>query len=195
MPKKSIRASILAQRRQLAPDSCAGLSHAAQNRLLAIPAFAEAAALALYSPVNNEVLTGELFHAARSLGKQVVFPRICGQRLEFVEVTQLAELQPGALRIREPRGTTIVPVTALDLLVVPGVAFDQKGGRLGYGKGFYDRTLHAVAPRPCLIGLCFEFQLVSALPVETHDVGVDMLVTEARTLHFYASPEPSPARV
>jgi 5-formyltetrahydrofolate cyclo-ligase len=181
---------MLAQRRCLASGSCDGLSHAAQVRLLETPEFAEAATLGLYSSVFNEVSTEELFHAARRLGKRVVYPRVCGELLEFVEVIRQSELKPGSFGILEPSGAEVVPTAALDLLLVPGVAFDQKGYRLGYGKGFYDRSLHKVDRRPGLVGLCFDFQLVAELPVETHDIGMDMLVTEARTLRFFSSPEP-----
>ncbi|WP_432823438.1 5-formyltetrahydrofolate cyclo-ligase [Trichloromonas sp.] len=192
MPKKSIRATMLAQRRHLASVTCASLSHAAQLRLLETPEFLQAAVLALYSPVYNEVFTEELFHAALRHGKRVAYPRVCGEVLEFVEVTRLAELKSGVFGVLEPSGSSVLSACDLDLMLVPGVAFDQAGFRLGYGKGFYDRFLHAADRCPCLVGFCFEFQLVDDLPVESHDIGMNMLVTDARTLRFFATPEDRP---
>ncbi|MEJ2201154.1 MAG: 5-formyltetrahydrofolate cyclo-ligase, partial [Desulfuromonadaceae bacterium] len=187
MPKKSIRASMLEQRRQLATAVYAELSRKVQDRLLETPEFAAAEILALYSPVANEVATDELFHRARRQGKRVAYPRVRGELLEFVEVGQLAELTPGFRGILEPSGSMLVPLAGLDLLLVPGVVFDQRGHRLGYGKGFYDRTLHLSGRCAKLIGLSFEFQLVTELPVEFHDIGMDMLVTETRALQFFVS--------
>lgn len=192
MPKKSIRATMLAQRRHLATVTCAALSHAAQVRLLETSEFSSASALALYSPVFNEVFTEELFHLSRSLGKRVAYPRVCGEHLEFVEVASLTELKPGAFGVLEPSGSSVLSAGSLDLMLVPGVAFDQAGFRLGYGKGFYDRFLHAADRCPCLVGFCFEFQVVADLPVESHDIGMNMLVTDERTLRFFATPEHCP---
>ncbi len=192
MPKKSIRSTMLAHRRHLAAVTCAASSHAAQARLIETPEFSRATVLALYSPVFNEVFTEELFHAARRLGKRVAYPRVCGEALEFVEVSCREELKPGAFGVLEPSGSLVLPATSLDLMLVPGVAFDQAGFRLGYGKGFYDRFLHAADHCPCLVGFCYEFQLVADLPVESHDVGMSMLVTEARTLRFFVTPEHHP---
>ncbi len=192
MPKKSIRSTMLVQRRQLASADCVAMSHAAQMRLLATPEFSRAATLALYSPIQNEVFTDELFHAARRLAKRVAYPRIRRDSLEFVEVGALAELQPGRFGIPEPAGDTLLAAADLDFMLVPGVAFDRGGFRLGYGKGYYDRFLHAVDRRPCLAGFCFDFQLVADLPMEAHDVGMNLVVTDVRTLHFFASSDHGP---
>jgi 5-formyltetrahydrofolate cyclo-ligase len=189
MPKKSIRTAMLAQRRHLAAVTCAAMSHAAQVRLLETPEFSRAKALALYSPILNEVFTEELFQAARRLGKRVAYPRVCGDSLEFVEVTRLEELRPGVLGVLEPAGSLVLPAGALDLMLVPGVSFDQAGFRLGYGKGYYDRFLHAADRCPCLVGFCFDFQLIADLPMESHDVGMNMVVTESRTWRFFTNPD------
>ncbi|OHB31487.1 MAG: 5-formyltetrahydrofolate cyclo-ligase [Desulfuromonadaceae bacterium GWC2_58_13] len=192
MPKKSIRSAMLAQRRHLAAVTCAALSHAAQVRLLETPEFSRAAILALYSPILNEVFTEELFHAARRIGKRVVYPRVYDESLEFVEVTGLEELKPGVFGVLEPSGTSVLPASVLDLILVPGISFDQAGFRLGYGKGYYDRFLHTADRCPCLVGFCFDFQLVADLPMEAHDIGMNMLVTESRTLRFFTTPELCP---
>jgi 5-formyltetrahydrofolate cyclo-ligase len=184
MPKRSIRDELLARRRHLAVETCLGRSLAAQQALLLTPEFAAATVVALYSPVRNEVFTEEIFAEARRSGKTVTYPRVRGNLLEFVEVRERQELEPGAYGILEPGGVQVVPLSSLELIVVPGVAFDLIGHRLGYGKGYYDRFLHQ--RRGQLVGLCFDFQLVERLPAEAHDVRMNMVVTEERTLRFAA---------
>lgn len=184
MPKRSIRDELLARRRHLAVETCLGRSLAAQQSLLLAPEFVAATVVALYSPVRNEVFTEEIFTEARRCGKIVAYPRVRGALLEFVEVKERQELETGAYGILEPCGVHVVPLAALELIVVPGVAFDLAGHRLGYGKGYYDRLLHEC--RGLLVGLCFDFQLVEKLPAEAHDVRMNMVVTDERTLHFAA---------
>lgn len=184
MPKQSIREEMLARRKGLASTTCLGLSLRIQERVLTLPEFVAAGCLALYSPLLNEVFTEKIFEVSRRLGKKVAYPRVCDSTLEFIEVSDRGELQPGAYGILEPKGFRVMPLDSLDLLIVPGVAFDLSGHRLGYGKGFYDRVLHRRAGHALLVGLCFEQQLIDALPAETHDVRMDRVITEERTLGF-----------
>lgn len=184
MPKKPIRAALLAQRKHLSLDTCLHQSLMVQERFLQLPEFADARSLALYSPILNEVFTEEIFDQARRLDKRVVYPRVQGAAMEFFPVHGREDLRAGNFGILEPLGDRGVPVAELDLLLVPGVAFDQTGHRLGYGKGYYDRLLQQRSAGCRLVGLCFEFQLVSTLPAEPHDVRMDLLVTEQRTLRL-----------
>lgn len=179
MPKKTIREQILARRKYLSAEACLRDSLRAQDRLLATAEFAAAAAIALYSPISNELFTEEICHEALRQGKRVAYPRVAGDGLNFVEVGDLTELVPGAFGILEPSGSRVLPLSRLDMIVVPGVAFDLLGGRLGYGKGFYDRILHQ-QDAGWLVGLCFELQLADRLPTETHDVLMDLVVTDRR---------------
>jgi 5-formyltetrahydrofolate cyclo-ligase len=172
---------MLIRRRHLAAATCLGRSLAAQRQLLALPEFEAASTLALYCPTRNEVFTEEIFACARRDGKRVVYPRVREAHLEFVVAADPQALLPGAFGILEPAGDDLVPISGLDLIVVPGVAFDREGHRLGYGKGFYDRALRHAAGA-VLVGLCFDFQLVDALPAEAHDVRMDMVVTDERML-------------
>jgi 5-formyltetrahydrofolate cyclo-ligase len=184
MPKKPIRAALLAQRKHLSLDTCLHQSLLAQGQFLRLPEFAAATTLALYSPILNEVYTEEIFRQACARGKQVVYPRVEGASLEFFAVSGRDDLQVGNFGILEPKGTQPVPVARIDLLLVPGVAFDLGGHRLGYGKGYYDRLLSGRAKGAKLVGFCFEFQLLSSLPAELHDVRMDLLVTDQRTLRL-----------
>ncbi len=186
MPKRSLREEMLLRRRHLAAATCLGRSLAAQRQLLALPEFEAASTLALYCPIRNEVFTEEIFACASRRGKRVAYPRVREAQMEFVAVADPSALVPGAFGILEPTGEDLLPVAALDLIVVPGVAFDRGGHRLGYGKGFYDRALRN-ASGAVLVGFCFDFQLVDALPAEAHDVRMDMVVTDERTLLAGAS--------
>ncbi len=178
MPKRSIRADLLARRKHLAAETCLSHSLQIQQFLLQTAEFQAATAIALYSPVLNEVFTEQLFRAACDADKLVAYPRVCGADLEFVRVAGPGDLSPGSFGVLEPTGNQLVSPGALDMAVVPGVGFDLQGGRLGYGKGFYDRGLHSSQRPKCLVGLCFELQLLEKLPAENHDVHMDIIITE-----------------
>lgn len=178
MPKQVFRDELLAQRMQLTIEQRHDLSRDAQRNLVLSSVFSEATCIALYSPVRGEVETESLFAAARESQKRVCYPRVKGERMQFVEVDDLAALSRGTFGLLEPHGTSIVSPAGLDLMVVPGLAFDRTGHRLGYGKGFYDRELHSVGFSGVLVGFCFNFQLLDRLPAEPHDVPVDCLVTD-----------------
>lgn len=184
MPKKPIRVDMLARRKHLAAEICLSHSLRIQERFLAMAVYRDAGTLALYSPILNEVFTEEIFHCARREGKKLAFPRVQGEDLVFVEVASRRELMPGSFGVLEPGGQDLVPASELDVLLVPGVAFDLCGHRLGYGKGFYDRALGRQGRPRQVIGLCYELQLVQRLPAEEHDVCLDLLVTEERCYAF-----------
>ncbi len=186
MPKRSIRAQFLAERKAHPMETCIGLSVEIQNRFLLSDMFRAADCLALYSAIHNEVSTDTVFMRALELGKTLAYPRIKDDVLEFVEVLNQADLVPGAFGVLEPQGHKLVLVEKLDLIVVPGVAFDQCGHRLGYGRGSYDRTL-AVCRADCSkVGFAYNFQLVETLPTVEHDKTLSALMTESRTLNFIA---------
>lgn len=178
MPKRSIRADLLARRKHLAAETCLSHSLRIQRCLVQTVEFQSASAIALYSPVLNEVFTEELFRAACSSGKLIVYPRVRGADLEFVRVANADDLVPGNFGVLEPTGSQLMSPADLDMVVVPGVGFDRQGGRLGYGKGFYDRAVQSSRRPGCLVGLCFELQLVEQLPAESHDVNMNMIITE-----------------
>ena len=186
MRKTSIRKDMLSRRRHLAAETSMTWSLQAQERFLALPDFAAVRCIALYSPILNEVFTEKIFLEARRRGKQVVYPRVRKDALEFVAVADHRDLEPAAFGVLEPRSSGEAAPARIDLLAVPGVAFDHFGHRLGYGKGFYDRALRALSPRALFVGLAFEMQLVEALPAEGHDVRLDLLVTEEQVLDFRA---------
>lgn len=184
MPKRSIREQLLSERKRIAPEVCRELSQGIQSRLVATKQFEHARSIALYSPILNEVETSEVAVVALRQGKRLLYPKVAGTYMDFVSVDDLAELRPGCFGVLEPEGGAVVPLLDIDLLVVPGVAFDLAGHRLGYGKGYYDRILDDGPDLLETIGLAYDFQVVACLPVEGHDRPLAQLITERRHLHF-----------
>ena len=184
MPKRPIREQLLAQRRHCSAEDCLRLSLLVQARFLDSAAYRQAGSLGLYSPFLNEVQTELVARRCLADGKRLSYPRVKGMTLEFVEVSGLTDLAPGTYGIPEPTGERRVPYPELELLVVPGVAFDLSGYRLGYGKGYYDRALASCLPVLERVGFAYEFQLVEQLPAAAHDCRLTHLVTEQRMLCF-----------
>jgi 5-formyltetrahydrofolate cyclo-ligase len=185
MPKRSLRQRLLSERRHCSVESCLLWSRQVQERFLAGDSYRQARCLGLYSPLQNEVQTEGVARQAWRDGKLLVYPRVCADALEFCPITRWADLTVGAFGILEPVSEP-VPLAAIDLLVLPGVAFDLLGHRLGFGKGYYDRTLADCPVDLARVGFAYEFQVVAQLPVDDHDCRVTGLVTERRTLCFPA---------
>ena len=179
----------MAERIALPPEAVKSRSLQAQNALLNSVEFAAAHTVALYSPIRNEAETYELFRVALALGKKVLFPAMDGQSLSFRVVGSSADLERGGFGILEPKETcqTVDPAEAA-LIVVPGVAFDIRGRRIGYGKGFYDKALHRLEGCGSLIGICYQFQLLEEIVAEPHDVLMDKIVTEQRWVSCHVPP-------
>lgn len=184
MPKQSLRTAMLERRRRISTANRAAWGQAAQFRLLSTPEYVAANVLALYSPVRDEIPTDTIFHAAREAGKRLAYPRVAATGLEFVEVSDLDGMRPGRFGVLEPVGVSLLPLATIDLMVIPGVAYDLEGFRLGYGKGCYDRFLHGSDVKPLRAGFCYELQLTASLPVENHDIAMHLLITESRILRF-----------
>ncbi|OGU16230.1 MAG: 5-formyltetrahydrofolate cyclo-ligase [Geobacteraceae bacterium GWC2_53_11] len=182
MPKRSLRSQLLAQRRALSHDAWSASSRAAQLNLLSLDEYARAECIALYAPAHNETDTSLILAAAFKSGKRVLYPAVCGHHMVFRPVERVESLREGAFGILEPCPTGVDhQADEPDLIVVPGVAFDLAGHRLGYGKGFYDRFLHHPGRTAHLIGLCHDFQLTGVpLPADPHDIPMEMIVTDAR---------------
>ena len=157
------------------------------ERTQALAAFARARVVLGYASFGSELDTRQLLHAVLASGRTLVLPRIDrpARRLILHEVRDLeTELRPGRWKIPEPDPDhcQIVGPAQIDFVLVPGVAFDPEGGRVGYGAGYYDRLLAAwPEPLPPLVAAAFELQVVPAVPVLDTDHRVDLVVTESRT--------------
>ena len=178
--KVELRTRMLALRRALPAGERGARSLAAQQHLLDHALFREARALGLYRPLPSEVATNRLIERAQVEGKRVFLPAIApgGDVLEWIELTAGTAFARHALGFEAPEEGARAHLRDLDLVVVPGVAFDPSGHRLGLGKGFYDRALAQRGPALRTVGLAFALQVVDAVPAETHDIPVDWLCTE-----------------
>jgi len=170
-----LRRELLARRKQLAPDARVAAGEAVAHHVLQLPQVARAARIALYAALSDELPTRPLFEALASLRCERLLPRVEGSRLVFVPISAWDELVPGAFRVPEPPGTP-VRLRPGDVAVVPGVAFDRAGNRLGRGSGHYDRTF--AGSGPLLVGIGFQLQLVASVPHDSRDRPMDVIVTE-----------------
>lgn len=183
--KKSIREKAHAARNAL-PDKDER-SIAICERLVGLPEYQSAGTVLYYVDVRSEVRTRDYLRTALGHHKRIVIPYCVADALELFLLTSMDQLAVGMYRILEPRtelrslGASKVRVEELDLIVVPGVAFDREGGRLGHGKGYYDKLLEHARPDTPLIALAFECQLFPHIPMQSHDVYMDRVVTETAT--------------
>ena len=183
MPKRSLRQLMLARRRALLVTAGRSASQLVQQALIGTGAFAEARVLVLYAPIQNEVDTSQVLYAALASDKVVLFPAVCSGGLEFRRISSPDTMRQGPFGIPEPDAACPVhsPGDA-DIIVVPGVAFDISGRRIGYGKGYYDKALHRLEGMGKLVGFCYDFQLVEEIEGEAHDVMMDLIITERRVV-------------
>jgi 5-formyltetrahydrofolate cyclo-ligase len=182
--KRALRERLIAVRSGLPLAAREAASRAIAARVAALPAWRRARTVALHAPLGAEVDTAELVRLAEGAGKRIAWPRIAspGPALEFA-CCAAGELVPGPARALEPpRSSPAIPLDAIDLFVVPGVAFDARGGRLGRGRGHYDATLALLRPGAVRVGLAFDEQVVDRVPTEPHDVPLDAVVTGSRVL-------------
>lgn len=180
--KAEIRARARERRRDLAEKD--RRSDAICNRFRDLPAFADAETVFVYMHIRSEVRTAGLVKWLLQGQKRIVIPYCEEDDLLLFSLSDLSQLSPGALGILEPHqnlrslAETRVEPQQLDLLAVPGVAFDRSGGRVGQGRGYFDRLLPRVRPDAFSAGLAFECQLFDRVPMDDHDVPLDAVVTE-----------------
>ena len=147
------------------------------NRVLALASWQEAGTLLLYYPLADEVDVRPLIKDAYKNGKKVLLPVVKGDELELHLYEGESSLREGAFGIMEPTGPLFAPENygEIELAIIPGMAFDTAGHRLGRGKGYYDRLLPQLKTAR-LTGICFTFQLLDEVPAEVHDIPVHEVV-------------------
>jgi 5-formyltetrahydrofolate cyclo-ligase len=182
--KRRVRADVLERRDRLHPGARESASAAVVARFRRLAAVRRAETLFCFVSFRSEVDTTALLAWALHRSLTTAVPLVLApQQLCAVRISSLDDLVPGAWGIPEPRGgLPKVDPLRIDVAVVPGVAFDHVGGRVGYGGGYYDAFLPQLRPDAVRIALAFEAQLVDRVPTEDHDLGVDAVVTERRLL-------------
>lgn len=193
--KTEIRKITLKKRELQSPGEVAEKSAAILKRLFSLEQFGEAGVVMAYMSFRNEVSTDELIRHCLSSGKRVVVPRVeksvpdaSGGVVRSLGVYEIKEagkdMVTGAMGIAEPDVSALRRVNPLeiDLVVVPGVAFDIKKNRIGYGGGYYDRFLPALRPDCLKAAAAFELQVYDSVPAAAYDYPVDIIVTEDRII-------------
>ena len=175
--KAALRAAALAARRQLRTGERAAASAAVVERLMRLPELEGPGVVLLHAALAEEVDIGGLVGPLRERGARTLFPRVRGDELDLVAAADLRTLELGYRGILEPVGPAVAAAD-VEVVVLPGVAFDPHGGRLGQGGGHYDRLLPTLRPHAIRIGVCFACQVVPSVPREAHDEAVDLVVTE-----------------
>ncbi|MBU6175481.1 MAG: 5-formyltetrahydrofolate cyclo-ligase, partial [Planctomycetes bacterium] len=160
------------------------ISESIVQRFMELPDYAKAETVMFYVDVRDEVRTRQALPQALASGKRIVVPYCLDGELELFWLESMDELELGMYRILEPKAelrnvaAKKLQPTDLDLIMVPGVAFDRNGGRTGHGKGYYDKLLqHAKRTTP-LVALAFECQMFDEIPAESHDIYMDKVITE-----------------
>ncbi len=179
--KREIRNKALEKRSDLSQELRENYSRRITEQVLAHPMFQSADCIFVYVSFREEVDTSMLLNAAWKTGKTVAVPRVLDKHsMEFYRISSREDLVHGYQGISEPKNgmkKAEIPCKKQAVMLLPGAAFDRKGNRIGYGKGFYDRYLQE---NPCFykIGLAFSVQCTEEIPAEKTDVCVDMVITE-----------------
>jgi 5-formyltetrahydrofolate cyclo-ligase len=180
--KVALRQRIHATLKNMMPERRAAASVQACLLLEKQPLWQNAQSILFFAPLPGEIDIWRLLQDSLAAGKTVALPRFDSAAQKYVACqiqNAAADIRVGQFGIREPAGHCAVsPINRLDLILVPGVAFDLHGRRLGRGKGFYDRLLADMRGTTC--GVAFDEQIVPEIPVEPHDVHLDYLLTPTR---------------
>ena len=175
MDKKVLRSKIREQKRAMTSEQIEAASRELTEQFLALEAYRQAKTLYGYLPYNQEVRTAPILAQALADGKRVAVPKIYGEEMRFIYLDDLNQVEKGYAGIPEPIADEPVADDPTALVLMPGLAFDKEGHRIGYGGGFYDKFLNAEPGHPT-IALCYAFQMVEELPTEEFDVPVDCVL-------------------
>lgn len=176
MDKKSLRTQISARKKELTPLQMEAASQSLAEQLFAHPLYQAASAVYGYLSFNQEVRTAPILRRAQRDGKRVAVPKITNGIMRFYWLDDLDAVAPGFYGICEPGPDAEEAEADEALVLMPGLAFDRHGYRVGYGGGYYDRYLSRHPEHPTL-ALCYDFQIVDEVPVDEHDIPVGILLT------------------
>jgi len=182
--KDELRKIVKEKRNRLQKIDVLTKSSQIKKRVFDLKEFKQAKTVLFYVSYDNEVYTHDMIKESMLMGKRVVVPKsdTNNNTLLLSKLTKWDDLELGAYTILEPKKEVFkeISINSIDFAIVPGVVFDEKGHRIGHGKGYYDRLLKNVSCTS--IGLSFELQLVNTISAEKHDIKVDKIVTEKRII-------------
>lgn len=175
MDKKELRRSIRERKRAMTEEEIVSRSEKLGELFLSSEAYKNAKTIYGYLPYNQEVRTVPMLEQALKDGKRVAVPKCYGDEMKFIFMDDLSKVEKGYAGIPEPIADDPVADDTTALVLMPGMAFDPQGHRIGYGGGFYDKFLAAEPNHPTL-ALCYEFQMQPQLETEAHDIPVDYVI-------------------
>ena len=182
--KPLIRMRHLQARNSLSLAEVVEKSERIMERLFALPEFKESGAVLFYASFGNEVATGKMIEKALGLGKKVCVPvtSFKEKSIKLSEIENVGELEKKESGLVEPKELKECSIGEMGMVVVPGIAFDPEGDRIGYGGGYYDRLLNK-APRGVIaVGLCFEQNMEKRITGQSHDTRMEIVITEERVI-------------
>lgn len=175
MDKKELRRIIREKKRAMTEEQITAASRRLGERFRAHPLYQSARTIYGYLPYNQEVRTEPMLLQALRDGKRVAVPKVIGDEMIFIYIDDFSCIEAGYCGIPEPPADGPEAKDPTALVLMPGIAFDRQGHRIGYGGGFYDRFLAGQPEHPTL-ALCYGFQMVDQLPVEEFDIPVDVVI-------------------
>ena len=176
--KRALRREVRAHRDAMPPEERERLGQAVARNLLALPEVRQASTVMAFSSFGSEVDSGPIIEQLARDGRRVVLPRVEGRTIVPVGYRSGDPVKPSSFGALEPAAGEPVGPEEIDVVVVPGLAFDRRGHRVGYGGGFYDRFLGRLRPNALTVGICFSVQVVDEVPHGRGDRPVDLVVTE-----------------
>lgn len=180
--KQALRKQMRAVRAALPDSACDARSQAITRRILELDELEEASTVLAFASIRNEVRTRSLIDAMRVSGRRVALPRVVGGGLALHLVGSLDQLVDGAFSVPEPPETaTGVAPDEVEFALIPALAIDPRGYRIGYGGGYYDKLLPALS-KACTCAVAYDFQLIAEVPDLPFDVAVDLIVTDSRVI-------------
>lgn len=186
--KQEIRENIAENLAMLSESEHIEKLKAIENRLFEFANFLESNIVLLYVNNTNEVSTHSIIKKSFDISKIVVLPAFdpTKNEMNLMKIDAFpADLIPGPRNIIEPDPSRckMVPIESIDIAIIPGVAFDERGGRIGSGEGYYDRFIPKLSVTTRKVALALEDQIVSQVPIESHDKHVDIIITEKRIIY------------
>ena len=175
MDKTALRKEIREKKRTMTPEQIEKASHALAQQFFVTSYYREAKTLYGYLPYNQEVRTEPILLQALKDGKKVAVPKVYGDTMRFIYLEDMNGIENGYAGIPEPVADEPVAADETALVLMPGLAFDKEGHRIGYGGGFYDKFLSAEPDHPT-VALCYDFQMLPNLETEEFDVPVDLVL-------------------
>lgn len=175
MPKNKLRKQILEKRNSLSTEEVESRSKIIIEKLKQEKDYKKAKTVMFYVSKGNEVQTHDIIKEAIKT-KKIIVPKVTDKGLICCEITDFDNMKYSCLGVLEPKGEMVCDISKIDLIIVPGIAFDKRCHRIGYGKGFYDSLLKNAKCKK--IGLAYNFQIVDKIPVDEWDERVDKVISD-----------------